>query len=395
MINRTLSFLPASQFSLPGLKRLVPALLFLGLLLHLGCSQQAQTRHQSQVPVTTAKVTAQDVPLDISVIGTVMPFSSVNVTARISGQILERHVQEGDVVEKGQLLFSIDDKPYLAVLNAARSNLEKDRVLLAKARKDAKRYTDLLAKDYVTKDQAEQAQADAQALAATVQGDEAAVESAKLNVSYCSITAPIDGKVGDVLIHEGNLVKDNDPANPLMVINQVDPVYVRFSVPEQYLPEIRKRMAGGALVVHASAPGQGSLKKDGHLMFVDNAIQSDSGTIDLKAVFDNADEGLWPGQFVNVVLVLGVRKNAVVAPGAAIQVGQDGKYVFVVKKDMTVEQRDVTVGDETDDHAVIESGLSVGETVVTDGQLMLTTGTSISIKNEPVAKNEPAATGEK
>jgi membrane fusion protein, multidrug efflux system len=366
-------------------QRRAAIVLFLVLFLALGCSQKEHSRPRSKVPVITATVTTQDVPLDISVIGKATAYSSVNLTSRVTGEVIKCHVQEGQTVAAGLLLFSIDDKPYQAVLAAARSNLEKDRIRLEKALKDAKRYADLLAKDYVTKDQAEQSQADARALAAAVKGDEAAVESAALNVSYCRITAPIGGKVGAILIHQGNLVKENDAANPLMVINQVNPIYVQFSVPEQYLPEIRKRMAEGSLVVHAAAPGGQPLQKKGRLTFLDNAIQSDSGTIDLKAVFDNANEDFWPGQFVNVVLVLGTRKNAVIVPGSAIQVGQAGPYVFVVKDDMTVAQRNVTVGAQTDDHTVIEAGLTAGETVVTDGQLMLSPGTPISVKNAAAA----------
>jgi multidrug efflux system membrane fusion protein len=212
-----------------------------------------------------------------------------------------------------------------------------------------------------------------------IKGDEAALENARLNLSYCNINAPISGKVGAVLIHEGNLIRENDSANPLMVINQLTPLYVKFSVPEQYLSEVKSRMAEKDLEVQATATGQEGKVYKGRLTFLDNAI---------KAIFENSDSGLWPGMFVNVVLVLGTTTGAVAAPAASIQMGQDGTYVFVLKSDMTVEQRPVTIGTRTDGHMVVESGLAPGETVVTDGQLMLYPGAKVTVMNETKSAGE-------
>jgi multidrug efflux system membrane fusion protein len=355
---------------------------FVLLLLETGCSREEQKRPQPLVPVKIAEIITLDVPIRLSTVGTVEAYSTVKVTSRVSGLVIGQHVKEGQFVEKGQLLFTIDDEPYQTILASARSNLERDCIKLEKARKDAARYADLLKKDYVTREQAEQIQADSNALEAVIKGDEAALENAKLNVSYCRITAPIGGKAGAVLIHEGNLVKENDGGNPIMIINQLTPVFVRFAVPEQYLTEIKFRMAEHDLEVQATAAGQEGKINKGRLTFLDNAIQADSGTIDLKAIFENSDSSLWPGMFINVVLVLGTRSGAVASPVAAVQMGQDGAYVFVLKNDMTVELRQVTAGEQSGNYVVIESGLSPDETVVTDGQLMLFPGAKVTVTNE-------------
>lgn len=368
------------------MKRLIRHRLFFSLALALliansfGCSKEKKEAPASTVPVYTAKAATRTVAVQISAIGMVEACASVNVTSRVAGPVTAVNIEEGRMVQKGQLLFTIDDRPFQATLAAARAKLEQDRIRLSKARQDARRYADLLKKDYVTQAQAEQMQTDAQALEAAVRGGTADVESAQLNVSYCRIIAPIQGKAGAVLIHEGNLIKENDTANPLMVIRQVDPVFVRFAVPESALPEIRKRMAAGTLLeVQAGAPGEKT--RQGHLTFLDNTIQEGSGTIDLKAEFDNTDQALWPGQFVNVALSLGTRPQAVVVPDVALQTGQDGSYVFVVTKEMTVALRNVAAGDMTGMDRVIESGLSPGEIVVTDGQLKLSPGTRVVVKN--------------
>jgi len=363
--------------------RRFPVILFLIILLGPGCSEKEQQRSQPDVPVSVATAILQDVPVEVDAIGTVEAYSVVNITSRVDGQVTQIHVKEGQTVEKGQILFNIDDRPYQAILESARANLSRDRIQLEKAGKDAKRYAELFKKDYVTKDQAEQAQTNAAALEEMVKGDEAALENAKLNVSYCRITAPITGRAGSILIYEGNLVKANDNTKSMMVINQIQPVYVRFSVPEQRLPEIQNQFSGKELTVNASPPGKPDGARKGRLTFVDNTIDPDTGTIDLKAEFDNQDNGLWPGQFVNVVLMLGVDSQAVVVPSAAVQMGQEGEYLFVVKKDFTVESRNVTPGTQIDGHTVIEKGLSSGEMVVTDGQLRLFPGAKVAVKNGP------------
>jgi multidrug efflux system membrane fusion protein len=279
-------------------------------------------------------------------------------------------------------LINIDERPYQAMLESALSTLSRDRIRLEKAKKDAQRYAELLQKDYVTKIQAEQAQTDAEVLEAAIKGDEASVENARLNVSYCRITAPTSGRAGAILIHEGNLVKANDPTKPLVVINQIRPVYVRFSVPEQRLHQIQKLIAGHDLKTLAHPPDRNSDMKEGRLTFVDNAIDPNTGTIELKSEFENKDESLWPGQFVNVVLIIGAHSEAVVIPSEAVQMGQQGNFVFVVKEDMTVEIRTVTTGAQANHETLIQEGIAPGEQVVTDGQLRLFPGAKVVVKND-------------
>lgn len=347
-----------------------------------GCSGEEERRPMPSLPVKTASVITLDVPITLSAVGTVEALSTVKITSRVSGLVTGQHVQEGQSVEKGQLLFTIDDKPYQNVFASAKSNLERDKIKLEKAIKDATRYTDLLKKDYVTRSQTEQIEADAEALKAVVKGDEAALENAMLDLSYCKITSPISGKAGGILIHEGNLINKNDINNPLMVINQLKPVSVRFAAPEQYLSDIKTRMAEHDLEVLAITPGQEGKTHKGKLTFLDNAVSADSGTVDLKAVFENTDSTLWPGMFVNVVLVLGTKTGAVATPVSAVQMGQEGAYVYVLKSDMTVEQRKVKAGEQSGKYIVIESGLSPNETVVTDGQLMIYPGAKVTVVNQ-------------
>lgn len=366
-----------------------PVLIVVMGLLAFGCSEKESHRARPAVPVKTAVAVQKDVPVEVSAIGTVEAYAVVNITSLVNGQITWIHVKEGQAVEKGALLFNIDDRPYTAALESARSALARDRIQLIKAIKDAKRYAVLFKKDYVTKDQAEQAQTNAKALAATVRGDEAAVQNAELNVSYCRIAAPITGRAGSILVNEGNIVKANENTNPLMVIKQIHPVYVRFSLPEARLPEIQREMGTHEPKVLASPPGRPTETRVGRLTFVDNTIDPSTGTIDLKATFANSDSGMWPGQFVNLVLMLGTRPRAVVIPAAAVQMGQRGDYVFVVNADRTVESRDVTPGPQIDDKVVIDKGVAAGETVVTDGQLRLLPGVKVVVKNSPAPGGEP------
>ena len=346
-----------------------------------GCSEREQPTPNPEVSVKTAPALEKDVPIEVPANGTVEAFSVVNITSRVDGQVMKIHLKEGQMVEKGQALVAIDERPYQAQAETAEAGLARDKIRLEKAAKDAERYADLVQKDYVTKAQYEQAIADSEALKAVVNGDEAALQNTRINVDYCRITAPITGRVGSILINEGNLVKAND-AKPLMVINQVDPVLVRFSIPENRLPEIQNLMSRENLKVLVFTPGKQNDPKEGHLTFLDNTINPNTGTINLKATFDNADSCLWPGQFVNVVLLLGMQPKAVVIPSEAVQMGQQGSFVFVVKSDLTVESRPITPGARMDHQTVIEKGLSAGEIVVTDGQLKLTPGAKVVLKNE-------------
>jgi len=347
------------------------------------CSKKEQAERPAEdVPVKTAVASTADIPLEKSAIGTVEAYSTVNITSHVTGQIMQVYVKEGQTIEKGQLLFNIDDRAYQAELESARANLAKDRIQLEKEKTDARRYAELLKKDYVTKEEAEQAQNDVDVREATIKGDEAAVKTAELNLSYCRITAPIAGRAGAILVNQGNIITANNNSDPMMVINQLQPIYIKFSVTEGLLPDIQGRLrANEPVPVRISLPDKPEELKEGKLTFIDNSIDANTGTIGLKATFDNQEFSLWPGQFVNVTLVLGVQTGAVVVPSDAVQMSQEGDYIFVVKADNTVESRKVTAGSEAGSLIEIKEGISSGEILVTDGQLKLSEGVRVSIKN--------------
>ncbi len=336
------------------------------------------------VPVSVGQVVVKDVPVRLSAIGNVEPYNSVALKARVDGQIIAVRFKEGDRVHKGDVLFEIDPRPFQAALAQARANLAKDHAQLARAQQQDVRYQDLLKQNFISKDAYELVKMNAQTAQATVQGDEAAVETAKLSLDYCTIHAPIDGYAGRILIQVGNLVKAND-VNPLVTLNQVMPVYASFSVPEQDLVEIRRHRSAGDLVVQATLASTSQPPVTGRLSFIDNAADTTTGTIRLKAEFANHDTALWPGQFVNVALTLYRQKDAVVAPSQAIQNGPNGQYVFVVTPDQSVELRDVKIARTVGDDAVVASGLAPGETVVTTGQLRLAPGIKVTVANEKAA----------
>jgi multidrug efflux system membrane fusion protein len=300
----------------------------------------------------------------------------------VGGQLLRVHFREGDDVREGQVLFTIDPQQFEVALRAAEANLARDRARAASARAEIERYGDLITKDYVTKQDFDNVKANAEAAAATVQADSAAVAAARLDLQYATITAPISGRTGDLLVREGNLVKANDD-KALVVINQLAPIAVSFAVPQQRLAEIRRYASGGALVVRATigADTTQASTAGGHLSFIDNSVDPSTGTIMLKAFFPNADKTLWPGQFATVAVDLTVLRGAVVVPAGALQTGQAGDYVFVVGQDQSVAMRPVRVGPRLDDRAAIDSGLQAGEQVVTDGQLRLFPGAKVTIKN--------------
>lgn len=331
------------------------------------------------VPVVWAEAVSKDVPLEIRAIGRVEAYSSVSIKAQVTGEITSVDFQEGRDVRQGDVLFTIDPKPYEIALRQAEAVLEKDRALLKQAEADAKRYGDLAAKEYVTREQVDKTVAARDTLIASIKADEAGVANARLQLDRCTVRSPIDGRTGSLLIYRGNLVRSTDAA-PAVVINQIVPVRVAFSVPEQSLPRIQEYRAMADLKVDALL-GNGDLPPAaGTLSFVDNAIDRATGTIALKATFANRNRHLWPGQFVNVVLTLAVQRNAIVVPSQAVQSGQSGNYVFVVKDDMTVEMKrpkiDRTVGNET----VIAEGLAAGEKVVVDGHLQLVPGARVQAK---------------
>jgi len=365
------------------------------LLLAAACKRGGQQAGQQSegVPVTVAHVEKKTVPQQVTAIGTVEPMHSVQVRSQVGGALEGVHFREGQEVSKGDLLFTIDSRPYQAALTQAQSAVQRDKAKMVDAEANARRLEELVKKEYVTQQQAESARADALSLQAMVKADEAAVDQAKLNLAYCAIRAPVTGRTGSLQLHAGNVVKANDVV--LVVIDQVQPIYVSFAVPERVLPQIRAK-AGERLPVSArlsdqrpgDVPESSAIRgaaEQGVLTFVDNAVNSVTGTILLKATFENKDEALWPGSFAVATVTVGEFRDATVAPSQAVQRGQQGLYVFVVKQDGTVESRPVVVATQDEQRAVIEKGLAPGETVVTDGQLRLAPGSRVQIKGGAAA----------
>ena len=357
----------------------------------------------ADIPVVIGKVTQKDVPVELGAIGNVEAYETISVRSQITGVLMKVFFNEGDFVNAGDHLFSIDPRPYEAALKQAEANLARDQALLNQAEAQlsrdaanaeyaqvqAERQSQLVDKGIISKDQADQSRASADALAATLKADRASIESAraqigstqagidnaKVQLGYTAIYAPINGRTGNLTVKVNNLVTAN--STELMTIAQIRPVYVTFAVPAVHLPDIKQRMAAGQISVVASPQDVQAKPSTGRLTFVDNAVDPSTDTIKLKATFDNPDLQLWPGQFARVNLRLSVLDHATVVPSEAVQTGQDGQFVFVVKPDSTVEQRPVTTGERADQDTVIQKGLQVGETVVTEGQLRLEDGTKI------------------
>ena len=366
------------------------------------------------VPVTTASVTSETMPLQISAIGNVEAYSTVSIRSQANGEITKVHFTQGQYVKKGDPLFSIDPRPSQADLagsvanqskavsdqRQAEANLAKDLAQAKTAEVQAQRYEKLYQQGVVSKEQADQMRTNADALAAVIKADKAAIASqrdsvnaakaaadaSRVQLSYTSINSPIEGRTGSLMVNQGNLVKAND-TNPLVVINQVSPIYVTFAVPEAQLLDIKRYMAQGDLQVAASITNDTGAPEQGTLSFIDNAVDPATGTVKLKATFTNAGQRLWPGQFVNVVMTLAVQPDAIVVPSQALQTGQQGRYVFVVNSDQTVELRNVTVARTAGEKTIIASGLTPGETVVTDGQLRLRPGSKIKATNDAAQPN--------
>jgi membrane fusion protein, multidrug efflux system len=318
--------------------------------------------------------------LQIRAVGNVEAFSTVSVKSQVTGVLTQAHFKEGQDVKKGQLLFTIDPRPFEAALKQAEANLARDTAQLQNSREQARRYAELVKKQYVSQEQYDQIRANADAAEAVVQADQAALENAKVQLSYCYIYSPLDGQVGSLLVNEGNLVRVND-GTPLVVINQITPINVTFSVPEQNLADIRRHMATGSLKVAAQFQSDEGRPEQGNLAFVDNAVDRITGTIKLKAEFKNGERRLWPGQFINVALTLSTQSEAVVVPSEAVQVGPEGQHVFVVKTDNSVEVRPVVVGRTDEGEAVIAKGLQAGEQIVREGQFLLGPGSRIEVKD--------------
>lgn len=348
----------------------------LGML--AGCSAK-KSGPPPVVPVVAGKVVVQSEPLSVNAVGSVEPIEAASVKAQVSGVVTLVAFTEGQDVSAGQLLFQIDPRPFQAGLNAAKAQLSRDSSQAANAGIQAKRYADLVQKDYVTQEQYDAARTQAEALKSTVQADQAAVEQARLNLGYASVTAPISGRTGSLLIKKGNVARANDL--PLVLINQMRPIRVSFAIPESQLQLVRKYSAGSALEVRVNTSGTDGLPgAKGRLVFMDNEVDANTGTFTLKAEFPNRDNALWPGQFVDVDLILAVEPNVLTVPEGAVVTGQDGMFVYTIGEDNKAVKRPVKVNRIVDGTAVIDGGLKPGETVVTDGQMRLVPGAAVEIK---------------
>jgi multidrug efflux system membrane fusion protein len=375
------------------------------------------------VPVVTARVQTKSVPVNIPAVGTAEAITTVQVRAQITGQLSQVHFAEGQDVKKGQLLFTIDPRPFEAALQQAQAVLARDTATANNAEQQRTRYQDLYKRGLIPRDQYETQNASYESLQATLQADRAAVDNAKLNLNYTRIMAPMSGRTGALGAHPGDLIRANDTA-ALVTINQVSPIYVTFAVPGRYLGQIRQYQAKKPLAVQARgqapvppgaqtqapplptssndvAPGQGAtrqappgLVEDGRVSFIDNSVDSTTGTIRLKATFDNRDQGLWPGLFVQVNLSVTEEANSIVVPATAVQPSPTGSYVFVVKPDRTAEVRPVTVARQFGEEMIIAQGLRDGEEVVTDGQLRLTPGAQVTTGGPRGGAGEPEAEGQ-
>jgi multidrug efflux system membrane fusion protein len=336
-------------------------------------------RREPMVPVKVAVAALKAVPVEIRAVGTVEAYATVSIKSRVDGQLVGVHFREGQDVRKGDLLFTIDPRSYEAALKEAQARLERDIALMDKAERDARRYAELVAKNFVSSDKYEQFRANFESLRATADADRATVERARLQLEYCTIRSPLAGRTGRLLVDEGTQIKANDDKAGMVDISQVMPIYVGFAVPQQNLSAIKTHMARGELKVAAEIPESRLPPEEGTLSFLDNKVNSQTGTVLLKGSFANASRHLWPGQFVTATLTLETRSDAVVVPAVAVQVGQTGQFVYVVKPDMTVESRAVVPGLVVGDSVVIDTGLAAGETVVTEGQLRLVPGTKVQV----------------
>ncbi len=358
-----------------------------------GCSPggaAVDTARAGGVPVVVATALQEDVPVRITAIGNVRAFSTVSVKSRVDGQLAKAGFKEGDEVKQGDLILTIDPRPFQAARDEAEAMMERDTALEQSAEADWKRSEGLEHTKAISATDIDQARAKAESSRATVAADKAALDNAALQLEYCYIHSPIDGRVGTLLVNEGNVVKNNDTV--LVVINQLKPVHVDCSVPEKELAAIRRYNAAGPLRVEAAIPNDAAPPAVGELTVIDNAVDASTGTILLRATFPNADEKLWPGQFVNVSLTLTTQRGAVVVPAEAIQNSQNGQLVYVVKPDLTVEARPVVPGRRVGDKIVIEKGLQAQERVVTDGQLRLAPGMKVQvIEDKPGADAAQAA----
>jgi multidrug efflux system membrane fusion protein len=344
-----------------------------------GCSvKTVQTAPIQAVPVTVAKAVKKTIPIELTAIGSGEAYTTVSIKSQVNAELEEVHFTQGDFVTKGELLFTLDARPFQAAVSQAEANLTRDKAQAELDVVQAQRYQKLFDAGVTPKEQFDEVKATAEAQQALVHADEAALEQSQLQLQYCSIYSPINGRTGALGVTPGNLVKQND-VPILVVIAQVTPIYVDFSVPEQYLGGIKEYMDKGRLQVQATPYGA-TKAETGSLSFIDNSVDNTTGTIKLKGTFSNPDRHLWPGQFSTVSLRLDEQENATVVPAQAVQNGQAGDYVFVVTSELTAEQRQVKVARTIEGDAVISKGVEPGETIVTDGQLRLIPGIKVQVR---------------
>jgi len=339
------------------------------------------------IPVTAGVVEAKDMPVFLNGIGSVQAYNMVTIKSRVDGQLISVNFTEGQEVKAGDQLVQIDPRPYQAVLEAAQAAKAKDEAALVSAQLDLDRYSKLVGSGYQTRQSYDQQKATVGQLEASIKGDQAQIDAAQLNLTYCDIRAPISGRLGVRLVDVGNMVHAAD-SNGLVTITQIKPIFVTFTLPQENLQKVHEKQALGQLTAVAYGADNATLLSEGKLTVIDNAIDQPTGTIRLKATYDNADERLWPGEFVNIRLILNIRKDAPTVPSQTVQEGPTGKYVYVIKSDDTVERRPVEVASVQDGLAVIQKGLTAGEKVVVDGQYRLTEGARIR-----VSPPQPGASG--
>jgi membrane fusion protein, multidrug efflux system len=389
------------------MKRLLLAALLVVLLacgyffrdVFFGATGETRTARPAPAQLVVADVAAQSpTPILVTAIGTVQSIATVMIKSRMDGEIAKVHFEEGQEVKEGDILFTLDDRGLRAQLQQAEATLERDRAQLERNRLEVTRQTELKNRGVASAQKLEDVTTSVAVAEATVRASEATAENARVNLNYTTIRAPITGRTGSVALKRGNVVKAVDTAAavlPLVTITQLRPIYVALTVPELYLADLRTAMAEGPVPVVVTVPSQAQAPVAGTLTFIDNQVDVATGTISLKAKFPNDDDRLWPGQFVNVTLTLGMQENAVVVPSAAIQVGPNGPYVFVIRQDSTVELRLVKPERIVGGKTVVAEGMAAGERVVVDGQLRLGNGTRVAVQAPAPPKAQPTPVAER
>ncbi|MBN9085694.1 MAG: efflux RND transporter periplasmic adaptor subunit [Reyranella sp.] len=340
------------------------------------------------IPVTVGVAEQRDMPVYVRGIGTVQAYKTVTVKSRVDGQIVKVSFEEGQEVKAGDPLFQIDVRPFQATLDQATANKQRDQAQLAGAQADLDRFSKLVGRGFQSRQSVDQQTATVDALKGSIAADEAAIETAKLNLDYANIRSPVDGRTGSRLVDLGNLIQAGQNT-ALVTVTQIKPIYVNFTVPQDQTDAIRTNQAKGPLTVVAYASDDKTELSRGTVTLIDNQIDSTTGTLRLKGTFGNADERLWPGEFVNARLILSTRKGAVTVPQRTVMQGADDSYIYVVKPDSTVERRTVKVAMSQDGVAAIETGLALGEKVVVDGQYRLTNGARVRLDTPPPGQSRP------